>query len=309
MILPCVRAVDRDARRPAAKRHLLAAERRFPAFEAIAHLGKPLPLVARDTRPLPAGNRRDQQPVVMNRLVTGKAAIPEPRHDIAMKRAIDRDRPRMFAAERHGLFPRRGKAFRAFLLAQHIGAALRLADGLCGRRCTADPGQFKNKGALHIGCPPARARTGGNPRHEGRNGDAFAGGFLSHSPALQGEILFCKGGRAISCRFEKEVRPAVDLACYTYMSKHKPVVFDDDNPEWTEEDFARARPASEIVSPAILDLLVRKPGRPIMAENDRKQKVNIRLSPDVLEALRAGGAGWQTRADELLREGLRLGKR
>ena len=93
------------------------------------------------------------------------------------------------------------------------------------------------------------------------------------------------------------------------MSKRKPVAFDDDNPEWTEEDFARARPASEIVPPAILDLLVRKPGRPAMAENDRKQKVNIRLSPDVLEALRAGGAGWQTRADELLRKGLRLGKR
>lgn len=31
----------------------------------------------------------------------------------------------------------------------------------------------------------------------------------------------------------------------------------DDNPEWTEEDFARARPASEVVSPAILAQLVR----------------------------------------------------
>ena len=91
--------------------------------------------------------------------------------------------------------------------------------------------------------------------------------------------------------------------------KEKPVVFDDDNPEWTEEDFARARPATEMHSKAILDLLVRKPGRPAMAEDDRKQKVNIRLSPDVLEALRAGGAGWQTRADELLRKGLRLAKR
>lgn len=29
---------------------------------------------------------------------------------------------------------------------------------------------------------------------------------------------------------------------------NKPVVFDDDNPEWTEEDFARARPASELPS-------------------------------------------------------------
>ena len=91
--------------------------------------------------------------------------------------------------------------------------------------------------------------------------------------------------------------------------KERPVVFDDDNPEWTKADFARARPATDIHSAAILDLLVRKPGRPAMAKDDRKQKVNIRLSPDVLEALRAGGAGWQTRADELLRKGLRLGKR
>lgn len=26
-----------------------------------------------------------------------------------------------------------------------------------------------------------------------------------------------------------------------------PVVFDDDNPEWTDEDFARARPAAEVL--------------------------------------------------------------
>jgi hypothetical protein len=29
------------------------------------------------------------------------------------------------------------------------------------------------------------------------------------------------------------------------MSKKPPVFFDDDNPEWTEEDFARARPLSD----------------------------------------------------------------
>jgi hypothetical protein len=32
---------------------------------------------------------------------------------------------------------------------------------------------------------------------------------------------------------------------------------DDDNPKWTEDDFARALPASEVHSPAILRLLVR----------------------------------------------------
>lgn len=93
------------------------------------------------------------------------------------------------------------------------------------------------------------------------------------------------------------------------MSKSKPVVFDDDNPEWTSDDFAKARPASEIHAPAAVNALVRARGRPAMADEDRKQKVNIRLSPDVLDALRAGGAGWQTRADNLLRKGLHLAKR
>lgn len=93
------------------------------------------------------------------------------------------------------------------------------------------------------------------------------------------------------------------------MTKSKPVVFDDDNPEWTARDFARARPASEIHPPAVVSALVRKRGRPALADEDRKQKVNIRLSPDVLDALRAGGAGWQTRADDLLRKGLHLAKR
>jgi uncharacterized protein (DUF4415 family) len=83
----------------------------------------------------------------------------------------------------------------------------------------------------------------------------------------------------------------------------------DDNPEWTEEDFDRARPASEVHGPEFAALLLRKPGRPAKAPELRKQKVNIRLSPDVLKALRATGAGWQTRADELLRAGLGLAKR
>jgi uncharacterized protein (DUF4415 family) len=59
----------------------------------------------------------------------------------------------------------------------------------------------------------------------------------------------------------------------------------------------------------VAGLLVRKRGRPTLAEDARKQKVNMRLSPDVLEALRASGTGWQTRADDLLRKGLKLAKR
>jgi uncharacterized protein (DUF4415 family) len=34
----------------------------------------------------------------------------------------------------------------------------------------------------------------------------------------------------------------------------------------------------------------------------RKEPVSIRLSPDVLRHFRDGGAGWQTRIDEALRD-------
>lgn len=76
----------------------------------------------------------------------------------------------------------------------------------------------------------------------------------------------------------------------------------DDNPEWTEEDFRRARPASEVHGAEFAALLVRSRGRPAKPAHERKEKVNLRLSPDVLAALRATGAGWQTRVDEALRK-------
>lgn len=49
-------------------------------------------------------------------------------------------------------------------------------------------------------------------------------------------------------------------------------------------------------------------GRPRLPASARKQAVNIRLSPDVLAALRASGRGWQARVDDLLRKGLHLEK-
>ena len=89
------------------------------------------------------------------------------------------------------------------------------------------------------------------------------------------------------------------------MNRLPPADFND-NPEWTKADFAKARPATEVHRPDVAALLVRPRGRPALAPDARKQKVNIRLSPDVVAALRAGGAGWQRRADELLRSGLKL---
>ena len=79
----------------------------------------------------------------------------------------------------------------------------------------------------------------------------------------------------------------------------------DENPEWTEEDFARARPAGEVHSPEIVELLVRKRGRPAGSKNARqKEQIALRVDADVLAAYKAGGPGWQTRMNDALREAL-----
>ena len=74
----------------------------------------------------------------------------------------------------------------------------------------------------------------------------------------------------------------------------------DENPEWTDADFAAARPATEVHGPKLGAMLVRKPGRPLKAEGERKEKVTLRLSPQVLAHFRGQGSGWQTRIDEAL---------
>ncbi|MDO8295111.1 MAG: BrnA antitoxin family protein [Caulobacter sp.] len=80
------------------------------------------------------------------------------------------------------------------------------------------------------------------------------------------------------------------------------VVFDDDNPEWTEEDFARARPASEL-PPEVLahfpKTLARIRG---LQKAATKRAVSIRLSAEVVDHFRAGGPGWQTRIDQALKD-------
>jgi uncharacterized protein (DUF4415 family) len=76
---------------------------------------------------------------------------------------------------------------------------------------------------------------------------------------------------------------------------------DDDNPEWTDADFARAKPALEVVGSKAAAALVRGRGRPAKEPGKRKRQVTLRLAPDVLEAARASGPGWQTRAEQVLR--------
>jgi uncharacterized protein (DUF4415 family) len=86
------------------------------------------------------------------------------------------------------------------------------------------------------------------------------------------------------------------------MGKHDhPVVFDDENPEWTEEMFAQARPASELFPSHMAAMLIRK-GRPKGSTSAiTKRQVTLRLDQDVIEKFKAGGQGWQSRMNEALK--------
>ena len=78
-----------------------------------------------------------------------------------------------------------------------------------------------------------------------------------------------------------------------------PELIDDDLPELDDDFFARARPAAEVMGEAFMEM-ARKPGRPKAVAP--KQPVTIRLDAAVVQRLRAGGRGWQTRVnDELAR--------
>jgi uncharacterized protein (DUF4415 family) len=86
------------------------------------------------------------------------------------------------------------------------------------------------------------------------------------------------------------------------MSGEREVMFDQDNPEWTEEDFAHAKYGDDI--PADVRAAFSGRGRPAMPESDRKQQVTLRLSPAVIAHFRATGKGWQTRIDEALKRSI-----
>lgn len=75
-----------------------------------------------------------------------------------------------------------------------------------------------------------------------------------------------------------------------------------DNPEWTKEDFARARPFAEVFPE--LAASIRRGRGPNKAPT--KKLVSLRLSPDVLDHYRSKGPGWQTRIDEALRKAAKL---
>jgi len=79
---------------------------------------------------------------------------------------------------------------------------------------------------------------------------------------------------------------------------------DEDNPEWSLEEIRTARPAieaiEEIFAPQVAEAIRRRGGRP--AKANRKVNQTLRLDPDVLDAYRQQGPGWQAHMNEVLRQ-------
>ena len=86
-----------------------------------------------------------------------------------------------------------------------------------------------------------------------------------------------------------------------------PELINEDNPEWTAQEIACARPASEVLpriigASAANEMLYPRGHPPADVVKDR---ITIRLSPDVTAAFKASGDGWQTRIDAALKDWLR----
>jgi len=106
---------------------------------------------------------------------------------------------------------------------------------------------------------------------------------------------------------------------------HAAALADPDNPPLDAAFWRNARPAREVLPPALYAALTDK-SEPVTItlvsdEQDRarqkrmgrppaarpKQATTIRLSPDVMDAFRATGKGWQARIDAALREAVKQG--
>ncbi len=78
-----------------------------------------------------------------------------------------------------------------------------------------------------------------------------------------------------------------------------------DDPEMTKKDFARARPLKADM-PDVVAAMKRGRGRPKL--ESPKERVSLRLDPQVVAAYKATGEGWQTRINDTLARALRKSK-
>jgi len=86
--------------------------------------------------------------------------------------------------------------------------------------------------------------------------------------------------------------------------RSNPELLDVDNPEWTSAAVSHAKPASavlpELFGAKTTKEMLKPRGRPVSAVV--KERITIRLDPDVLAAFKATGRGWQTRVNDAMRD-------
>lgn len=74
-----------------------------------------------------------------------------------------------------------------------------------------------------------------------------------------------------------------------------------DDPEMTKKDFARAR-SLKADMPDVVEAMKRGRGRPKL--DQPKERVSLRLDPEIVAAYKATGAGWQSRINDTLARAL-----
>jgi uncharacterized protein (DUF4415 family) len=77
-----------------------------------------------------------------------------------------------------------------------------------------------------------------------------------------------------------------------------------ENPEWTEEDFARAKPFKEVFPEQFRAW--KRMGRPPVAAP--KVHIGFRLAADVVAGIRATVKGYNARVEKVLRDALTKGE-
>jgi uncharacterized protein (DUF4415 family) len=76
---------------------------------------------------------------------------------------------------------------------------------------------------------------------------------------------------------------------------------DGENPEWTPEEVRSAPPLMNVLPKETAEAVRRYRGQRGPQKNPTKELISLRVDRDVVAAYRATGAGWQTRASDILR--------
>lgn len=89
--------------------------------------------------------------------------------------------------------------------------------------------------------------------------------------------------------------------------KPNPYLIDDENPEWNAEDFANARPASEILPPELYAKLVSGQVS-VVSDLEPAGTIQVRIALDqrIVTRFKSEGPGWQGRINDTLKKAVGL---